>query len=161
LAVVYLTTQLNVPNDRVQTIMYKGPAQALMDVTGGHVEFGVTPVAVGWPLAQAGRLKIIGIANEHVIKGLEKYPLMHTAVPGLNIHGCWNLVLPKHTPEDVQKWYRTQFVPAIRSAQAQEKFQENMMFITPAEHSPEGVRASMARLKQTWQPIARKIDPNR
>lgn len=159
LAVEYLTTQLNVENDLVETIMYKGPAQALADVMGGHVEFGVTPVAVGWPLAQAGRLKIIGIANAHAIKGLEKYPLMQTAVPGLNIHGCWNMVLPRNAPEDVQRWYREHFVPAIRSRLAQEKFVENMMFTTPAEHSPEGVRASMLKLKQTWQPIARKIRP--
>lgn len=159
LAVEYLTTSLNVANDRVETAMYKGPAQALMDVMGGHVEFSVTPVAVGWPYVQAGKLKLIGLANEHKIQGLEKYPLMNTHVPGLNIHGCWNLVLPKNTPEEIQQWYRENFVPAIRSKQAGEKFAENMMFITPAEHSPEGVRASMERLKQTWQPIARKIKP--
>jgi tripartite-type tricarboxylate transporter receptor subunit TctC len=84
---------------------------------------------------------------------------MHNTIPGLNIHGCWNMVLPKNTPEEVQTWYREHFVPAIRSNQAQEKFAENMMFTTPKEHSPEGMRAAMARLKQTWQPIARKIKP--
>jgi tripartite-type tricarboxylate transporter receptor subunit TctC len=36
--------------------MYKGPAQALLDVMGGHVEFGVTPVAVGYPHVIAGKL---------------------------------------------------------------------------------------------------------
>jgi len=157
LAVEYLVTHLNVPNDRVETAMYKGPAQALLDVMGGHVEFAVTPVAVGWPHVQTGKLKLIGVANDHKLPGLEKYPLMQNSVPGLNIHGCWNLVLPKNTPEDVQQWYRTQFVPAIRSAQSRAAFVENMMFTTPAEHSPEGVRAAMAKLKQTWQPIARKI----
>jgi len=159
LAVEYLTTQLNVPNDRVETIMYKGPAQALIDVMGGHVEFSVTPVAVGWPHVLTGRLRLIGVANEHKLSGLEKYPLMNSVVPGLNIHGCWNLVLPRNTPEDVQRWYREQFVPAIRGQQSQQKFTENMMFSTPAEHSPEGVRAAMLRLQQTWQPIARKIRP--
>lgn len=159
LAVEYLTTHLNVPNDRVETVMYKGPAQALLDVMGGHAEFSVTPVAVGWPHVQAGKLKLIGVANEHKLPGLEKYPLMHNYVPGLNIHGCWNLVLPKHAPEEVQAWYREHFVPAIRSSQAKAKFDENMMFITPKEHSPEGMRASMAHLKQKWQPIARKIRP--
>jgi hypothetical protein len=52
-------------------------------------------------------------------------------------------------------------VPAIRSAEAAVKFRENMMYITPEEHSAAGVRASMARLQQTWQPIARRIDPNK
>ena len=96
LAVEYLTTKLNVPGgDRVETIMYKGPAQALLDVMGGHVEFGVTPVAVGYPHLQAGKLKLIGIAGEVPLHGLEKVPLMKDFMPGLNIYGCWNIILPK------------------------------------------------------------------
>ena len=159
LAVEYLTESLGVPSSRIEAIMYKGPAQALVDVIGGHVEFGVTPVAVGWPHVQPGKLKLIGIANEYPLKGLEKAPLMKTIAPGLFIHGCWNIVLPKGTPADVQTWYHEQFVPAIRSSEAAEKFTENMMFITPAEHTPDGVRTSMAQLRQVWQPIAKKVKP--
>ncbi len=160
LAIEYLTTHLNVPGgDRVETAMYKGPAQALVDVMGGHAEFGVTPIAVGWPHVQSGKLKLIGIANEKPLRGLEKAPLMKDFAPGLNIHGCWNIVLPKGTPKDVQKWYRDNFVPAIRSKEADRLFVENMMFITPEEHSPEGVRASMTQLRKVWQPIAQKIKP--
>jgi tripartite-type tricarboxylate transporter receptor subunit TctC len=159
LAVQYLVDSLQMPVDAVVTPMYKGPAQALLDVMAGHVEFGVTPVAVGWPHAQAGKLKLIGIANEQPLKGLESAPLMQTVAPGLSIHGCWNIVLPRGTPADVQAWYRDQFVPAIRSTEAGAKFAENLMFITPAEHTPAGVRASMSRLRSVWQPVARKIKP--
>lgn len=160
LAIEYLITHLKVPGgDNVDTVMYKGPAQALLDVMGGHVEFGITPVAVGWPHVLTGKLKLIGIANEQPLKGLEKYPLMKDFVPGLNIHGCWNMVLPPNTPQEIQKWYHEQFVPAIRSAEAAEKFEANMMFITLNEHTPAGVRASMIRLRQVWQPIAAKIKP--
>jgi tripartite-type tricarboxylate transporter receptor subunit TctC len=162
LAVEYLADKLNVPGgDRIETLMYKGPAQALLDVMGGHVEFGVTPVAVGYPHVLTGKLKLIGIADTKPLPGLESAPLMSKAAPGLSIHGCWNMVLPPNTPQDVQKWYHEQFVPAIRSAEASVKFKENMMYITPEEHSPAGVRASMARLQQVWQPIARRIDPNK
>jgi len=162
LAVEYLKDKLNVPGgDRVETAMYKGPAQALLDVMGGHVEFGVTPVAVGYPHVIAGKLKLIGIADTRPLPGLESAPLMSKAAPGLSIHGCWNMVLPPGTPQDIQKWYADHFVPAIRSAEAGAKFRENMMYITPEEPSPAGVRASMARLQQTWQPIARRIDPNK
>ena len=160
LAVEYLVDKLRVPGgDRVQTVMYKGPAQALLDVMGGHVEFGVTPVAVGYPHVQAGKLKLIGIADTRPLPGLETAPLMSKAAPGLSIHGCWNLVLPPGTPSDIQKWYAEQFVPAIRSAEAGEKFRENMMYITPEEHTPQGVRAAMTQLQRTWQPIARRIKP--
>lgn len=160
LAVEYLTTYLSVPGgDRVETPMYKGPAQALLDVMGGAVEFGVTPVAVGYPHVQAGKLKLIGIADTKVLPGLEKYPLMTAVVPNLSIHGCWNIVLPPGTPQEIQSWYNKNFVPVIRNAQSAEKFKENMMYITVNEHSPEGVRASMHKLRQQWQPIAKKINP--
>jgi len=160
LAVEYLTTKLNVPGgDRVETIMYKGPAQALLDVMGGHVEFGVTPVAVGYPHLQAGKLKLIGIAGEVPLRGLEKVPLMKDYTPGLNIYGCWNIILPKGTPKDVQDWYRTNFVPAINSKEAKIKFEENLMFVTPSEHTAEGLNSSMMRLRNDWQPIARKFKP--
>ena len=162
LAVEYLAAKLNVAGgDRIETAMYKGPAQALLDVMGGHVEFGVTPVAVGYPHVIAGKLKLIGIADTRPLPGLESAPLMSRAAPGLSIHGCWNMVLPPGTPQDIQKWYADHFVPAIRSAEASAKFRENMMYITPEEHSPAGVRSSMAKLQQTWQPIARRIDPNK
>ena len=86
LAVEYLAESLGIPSSRITVIMYKGPAQALLDVMGGHVEFGVTPVAVGWPHVQSGKLKVIGIANEYPLKGLEHVPLMKTVAPGLFIH---------------------------------------------------------------------------
>jgi tripartite-type tricarboxylate transporter receptor subunit TctC len=160
LAVEYLADKLAVPGgDRIDTVMYKGPAQALLDVMGGHVEFGVTPVTVGYPHVQAGRLKLIGIADTRPLAGLESAPLMSKSAPGLSIHGCWNMVLPPGTPADVQKWYADTFVPVIRSAEAAVKFRENMMYITPEEHSPTGVRTAMLRLQQIWQPIAKKITP--
>jgi tripartite-type tricarboxylate transporter receptor subunit TctC len=160
LAVEYLTDALAVPGgNRVETAMYKGPAQALLDVMGGHVEFAVTPVGVGYPHVKAGKLKLIGLASEVPLKGLESAPLMSKYAPGLNLYGCWNMILPKDTPQDVQQWYHDNFIPAIRSAEAQKKFDDNLMFITRKEHTPAGVHAAMARLKSDWTPIARRIKP--
>lgn len=160
LAVEYLAQKLAVPGgDRIETVMYKGPAQALLDVMGGHVEFAVTPVAVGWPAVQSGRLKLIGLADTRPLPGLESVPLMSQAAPGLSIHGCWNLVLPPGTAPEIQDWYQQNFVPAIRSAESAAKFRENLMYTTPEEHSASGVRAAMSRLQKIWQPIARRIDP--
>ena len=159
LALEYLLKSLGVENHRVQTVMYKGPAQALVDVMGGHAEFGITPVAVGYPHVPTGKLKIIGLANERALPGLESAPLMHRVAPGLHIHGCWNIILPRGTDAAIQRWYSENFVPAIRSAESDAKFRENLMFVTPSEHTAEGVRRSMTELQRVWQPIARTIQP--
>jgi tripartite-type tricarboxylate transporter receptor subunit TctC len=159
LAVEYLLDHLKVKDHTVQTAMYKGPAQALTDTLGGHAEFSVTPVAVGWPQVQAGKLKLIGIANADPLPGIEKAALMNRVAPGLEIHGCWNIVLPPNTAPEIAKWYRDNFIPAIRSAESDRQFRENLMFVTPREHTPEGFQASMRKMRQVWQPVAQKIKP--
>ena len=84
---------------------------------------------------------------------------MKDFVPGLNVYACWNLMLPRGTPQEIQDWYHSAFVPVIRSAVVQEQFDKNYIFVSPQEHTPEGVRAAMYRLRQQWQPFARKIKP--
>lgn len=159
LALEYLLKSLGVESHQVKTVMYRGPAQALIDVMGGHAEFGITPVAVGHPHVRSGQLKLIGLANENPLPGLETAPLMKTVSPGLYIHGCWNIILPKDTPADIQKWYSDNFVPAIRSAESATRFRENFMFVTPREHTAQGVRDSMINLRKIWQPIAKTVSP--
>jgi tripartite-type tricarboxylate transporter receptor subunit TctC len=110
-------------------------------------------------MVQAGRLKVIGIAGESVLPGLEKYKLMNHYVPGLNVYACWNLILPRNTPQDVQDWYHEQFVSAVNSRETRETYEKQFIFVTRNTQSPEGVRADMHRLREQWQPFARKIKP--
>jgi len=160
LAVEYLTNHLKVPGgDLVETPMYKGPAQALLDVMGGHVEFGVTPVTVGYPHVQSGKLKLIGIANDTPLAGLEKASLLKDIVPGLSIHGCWNIVLPPGTDPIITKWYRDQFTAAMKHPEVQEKFKENFMFTTTEWHTEQGLKNGMINMRKVWQPIAQRIKP--
>ena len=86
LAVEYFVAGVKPAKDTVETILYKGPAQAMQDVLGGHVEFGVFPIAVGAPMVHAGKIKLIGLAGEVKMPGLETAPLMKDYVPGLNVY---------------------------------------------------------------------------
>lgn len=159
LAVEYLVNGIKPQKDTVETIMYKGPAQAMQDVLTGAAEFGVFPIAVGAPMVQAGKIKVIGIAGEKVLSGLEQYKLMNNYVPGLNVYACWNLILPKNTSNEVLEWYQKYFIPAVNSKETKEFYDKQFIFVTPNEQTPAGVRASMYRLREQWQPFARKIKP--
>jgi len=93
LAVEYLVDKVSVAgSDNLQTAMYKGPAQALLDVMGGHVEFGVTPVAVGYPHVQAGKLKFIGISH------LQNIQLPECEQAWLDCNKLGNLLLDELLP---------------------------------------------------------------
>lgn len=159
LAVEYFVNGIRPTKDTVETVMFKGPAQAMQDVMTGAVEFGVFPTAVGATMVQAGKIKVIGVAGEKVLPGLEQYKLMNRYVPGLNVYACWNLILPKNTSDEVQQWYQKYFVSAINSKETQEFYQKQFIFVTPSELNSAGVRASMHKLREQWQPFARNIKP--
>jgi tripartite-type tricarboxylate transporter receptor subunit TctC len=159
LAVEYMVAGAKPSTDNVQTLMYKGPAQAMTDVLSGQVEFGVFPIAVGAAMVKSGKIKLIALAGEQAMPGLEKAKLMKDYIPNLNVYACWNLILPKNTPQDVQDWYHDTFIPALNSKETKASYNEQFIFISPNEQTPQGVRAAMYRLREQWQPFARKIKP--
>ena len=159
LAVEYMVAGVKPNKDVVETIMYKGPAQAMTDVLAGQVEFGVFPIAVGAQMVKSGKIKLIALAGEQPMIGLENTKLMKNYIPNLNVYACWNLLLPKNTPQEVQDWYHDTFIPALNSKVTKAQYDEQFIFISPKEQTPEGVRAAMYRLREQWQPFARKIKP--
>lgn len=159
LAVEYMVAGVRPIKDSVETVMYKGPAQAMTDVLAGQVEFGVFPIAVGAAMVKSGKIKLIALAGEQPMYGLETAKLMKDYIPNLNVYACWNLILPKNTPQEVQDWYQNTFIPALNSKETKAAYNEQFIFISPKEQTPEGVRAAMHKLREQWQPFARKIKP--
>jgi tripartite-type tricarboxylate transporter receptor subunit TctC len=159
LAVEYMVAGVKPSKDSVETVMYKGPAQAMTDVLAGQVEFGVFPIAVGAAMVKSGKIKLIALAGEQPMSGLEKTKLMKDYIPNLNVYACWNLILPKNTPQEIQDWYHNTFIPVLNSKETKASYDEQFIFISPREQTPEGVRAAMYRLREQWQPFARKIKP--
>ena len=97
LAYEYMMYNIKGNRSLVKTIPYKGPAQAGQDVAGGHVEFGIIPVAVANTLLQSGKIKIIALCSEYKIDSIKNVPLMKDLIPGMNVYAAWGIVLPKNT----------------------------------------------------------------
>jgi tripartite-type tricarboxylate transporter receptor subunit TctC len=119
----------------------------------------VFPIAVGAAMVKSGKIKLIALAGEQPMPGLEKVKLMKDYIPNLNVYACWNLILPKNTSQEIQDWYRNTFIPVLNSNETKASYNEQFIFISPKEQTPEGVRAAMHRLREQWQPFARKIKP--
>jgi tripartite-type tricarboxylate transporter receptor subunit TctC len=158
LAYDYMADKIKLDKKLIVTVEYKGPAQAGADVAGGHLEFGIIPAAVAAPLAQSGKVKVIGLASERTIKGFENTPLMNKWVPGMNVYAGWGIILPKGTSPEIQKWYVDNFSKAIRSPEAQLFFENNYMFVDERELTPDGFKRSMADLRKLWVPVLEKLD---
>ena len=152
LAFSYMTTKVPVNTDLVKTVGYKGPAQAGQDVAGGHVEFGIIPIAVAAGIAKTGKIKILGLCSEKPILGIDA-PLMNAWVPGMNVYAAWGIILPRNTDSQIQKWYVDTFAKTIRSTEAKRFFDDNFMFFDETELTPNGFKNNMLKLKDQWTPI--------
>lgn len=157
LAADYTADYLKLPDNKLTTIMYKGPSQAGVGVAANDVEVGIIPLAIATSLAKSGKVRIIGICGEFPIKGLEDIPLMNRTVKGLNVYAGWGLILPKNTSKEIVDWYVTNFVKAINSEEVRLKLEQNYMFVDEKEHTPEGFKSSMMQLRKQWIPILDKI----
>jgi tripartite-type tricarboxylate transporter receptor subunit TctC len=156
----YLMDAVKGDRKQVQAVLYKGPAQAVQDVAGNQVEFGIMPIAIAKPLIDAGKVKPIAITSEQRLTQIPKVPLWKDHVPGLNVYAAWMIMLPPGTPREQVDYYNRLFVPAINSPEAQRTFNENLMFTVQSEQTPEGARAYMSRLIRHWAPYVKKITVN-
>jgi tripartite-type tricarboxylate transporter receptor subunit TctC len=157
LAYEYMMYNIKGNRSLVKTIPYKGPSQAGQDVAGGHVEFGIIPVAVANTLTQSGKIKIIALCSEYKIDAIRDVPLMKDLIPGMNVYAAWGIILPKNTDKEIINWYVTNFTNAIRSNEGQRFLRENLMFAEPREHTPQGFKASMMQLREKWIPIIKEV----
>jgi len=157
LAYEYMMYNIKGNRSLVKTVPYKGPAQAAQDVAGGHVEFGIIPVAVAKTLTQSGKIKIIALCSEYKIDAIKDVPLMKDLIPGMNVYAAWGIVLPKNTNKEIVDWYVNNFTTAIRSNEGQQFLRNNLMFAEPKEQTPVGFKASMMALRKQWIPIIDEV----
>jgi tripartite-type tricarboxylate transporter receptor subunit TctC len=157
LAYEYMMYHIKGNRELIKTIPYKGPAQAGQDVAGGHLEFGIIPVAVANTLVKSGKIKIIGLTSEYKLEGLKDVPLMKDHVPGMNVYAAWGIIFPKGTNQDVIDWYVTMFRNAINSTEGRQFIKDNLMFAEIKEQTPVGFKASMIALRKQWIPIIDEV----
>lgn len=158
LAVDYFLDKTNTNKDKIGVPSYKGPMPALHDVAAGHVEFGVVPAAIAYPLFSTGKIKIIGISGESTLARLPNTPLMNKYVTGLNVAACWNIILPKGTSAEITKWYVDTFSNALSSSEYKRFADENLILLDSKLLTPEGVYNDMKELRRQWQPYMKNME---
>jgi tripartite-type tricarboxylate transporter receptor subunit TctC len=140
----------------VKQVMYKGPAQALMDVAGGHAEFGMMPLSVAAPMITAGKVRLIALTGTQRPRGFERAPVMNDVLPGVVVNAMWNITLPKNTPKEIVDWYVRVFSTAIRSPRVQRYFEDNYMFAA-TDLDPKTAQKELDQLRNEYLPISLKL----
>ena len=143
----------------VNNTMFPGPLQAVTAVAAdAGMEFGIMPIAIARPLADAGRVRVLGITGEHALPSAPDIQPIRLNGDSIDIYAAWALTLPPHTPPDIVYWYQSVFEPALRSASLQQYYAENYMFLDASELTPQGLTHGIERLRSVWMPLSERVD---
>jgi tripartite-type tricarboxylate transporter receptor subunit TctC len=138
---------------KVRQVMYKGPMQALMDVVGGHTEFGMMPLSVAAPQIKAGKVKLIALTGNKREPGFPGIPAMKEILPSVEVMAMWNITLPKDTPKDIVDWYVREVNKALKSENVKKYFADNYIS-APPDLDPVASRKLIEELRQRYLPKA-------
>jgi len=96
---VLLSSVLGIPLTHVP---YKGMSPAINDVAGGHIPFMFSPIPFALPLAQGGKLRMLGVTTVERIEVITDVPPL-TEIGGKNLDAVswFMLVAPAGTPPDI------------------------------------------------------------
>ena len=80
-------------------VPYKGMSPAINDVAGGHIPFMFSPIPFAQPLAQAGKLRMLGVTTAERIEAIPDVPpLTEIGVKDFDAVSWFMLVAPAGTP---------------------------------------------------------------
>jgi tripartite-type tricarboxylate transporter receptor subunit TctC len=83
-------------------VPYKGMSPAISDVAGGHIAFMFSPIPFAAPLAEAGKLRLLGVTTAERIDAIgDVPPLTEIGLKDFDAVSWFMLVAPAGTPTPV------------------------------------------------------------
>jgi tripartite-type tricarboxylate transporter receptor subunit TctC len=83
-------------------VPYKGMQPAISDVAGGHIPFMFSPIPFAQPLAQAGKLRMLGVTTAERIEAIpEVVPLTDIGLKEFDAVTWFMLLAAAGTPSDI------------------------------------------------------------
>ncbi len=100
----------------LQHVPYKGIAQGLNDLLGGHVQVIFNTAAALLPHIKSARLRALAVTTAERIPALPELPtIAESGVPGYQAGSWWGIVTPAGTPRAIIDILNRELVAAVRT----------------------------------------------
>jgi tripartite-type tricarboxylate transporter receptor subunit TctC len=104
-------------------IPYKGIQGALNDLAGGHIDLMSCPIPVALPLAQGGRVRMLGVTTKERVEAIPEVPaLAEIGVPGYDARSWFMLVAPANVPRRIVDKLHADLKVVLNEADVREEF---------------------------------------
>ncbi|WP_062364924.1 Bug family tripartite tricarboxylate transporter substrate binding protein [Variovorax paradoxus] len=134
---------------------YKSGGPAIVDVTGGQVDFMFSTIAASYPLVSSGKLRALAISSPERSRRLPDVPTVaESVVPGYEAFEWNGLLLPAGTPEPVAAKLHKALVEVLNEDEVKQRFTDvgvQAVGSTPAEFA-----AFLKKEDAKWAEVIRK-----
>jgi tripartite-type tricarboxylate transporter receptor subunit TctC len=126
-------------------IPYKGIQPALNDLAGGHIDMMSSPIPMALPLAQSGRVRMLGVTTKERVGAIPDVPpLAEIGVPGYNARTWFMLVAPAKTPRAIVDRLYADVRAALDEPDAREEFIQRQGLIPVRSPPPDELKGFVA-----------------
>ena len=116
----------------IRQVPYRGGAQAVADVLGGHVDIYFSGMPPAVPLVRNGDIKAFAVTGERRSSALPDVPTMtESGFASFDLSGWFALFAPKGTPAGVLEQLRAATRSALSDKSVQETLNQNGVDVRP------------------------------
>jgi tripartite-type tricarboxylate transporter receptor subunit TctC len=134
---------------------YKSGGPAIVDVTGGQVDFMFSTIAAAYPLVSAGKLRALAVSSPERSKRLPDVPTVaESVVPGYEAYEWNGLLVPAGTPESITSKIHQALTDVLKDEEVKKRFSDvgvQAIGSTPAEFA-----AFLKKEEAKWSEVIRK-----
>jgi len=138
----------------MQHIPYKSAAASVQDVVGGRVPVSFQSVPSALAFVKAGKLKVLGVANEKRVAALPDVPTIGETLPGYGSTPWYGLFAPAGTPKAVVAKLHDATVKTLANKDVQEKLVAQGC--EAATSTPDAFAAAIRSEMPQWEKIVKQ-----
>lgn len=153
LSAVMLADMANVEYTHVP---YKGTAPAIADLMAGHVNFMFDNLITALPLAQSGKLKLLGVGSPTRSKLLPDVPAINELVPGYESMTWMGIAAPPNTPDEAIAKVSQAIAQVIKEASVNQQIVK--MQATPVGNTPAEMQQVVKQDTERWKQVVKKAN---
>ena len=136
-------------------VPYSGAAQILTDIAAGHVDSFFDTVTTSLPLHQAGKARILGVADTERVTALPDAPAINEIIPGFRSITWFAMLAPEGTPAPLAERLSRDIVNVVRAPDVSARIKALNMTIRGT--SPAETADFLARERAHWGKVVADI----
>ncbi|MFL6935394.1 MAG: Bug family tripartite tricarboxylate transporter substrate binding protein [Xanthobacteraceae bacterium] len=140
---------------KVEHVPYKGAAQSLMDLVGGHIDFSCQTVSSTAAQLRSGALRGLATTSNERLPDYPDLPTFTELGFADLVSTTWfSLSGPAGLPDEIVRRVNREVVRAMSKPEAQRRLQQDGLVTEPL--NPEQFRSLIAAETVRWKPVAER-----